>query len=214
MSDERFAALIGSLGLGGLIAYMVRSKRTNPKNVPQDLNYKNVAFRFSRTGKVVPKSWTYPQTPEFEGAQVWTYGSFGVGKGGDIGCVMFRNGDHPDWNDGFDYSPSKYPNIQVFKVDGFSGEKGPLKWRAVLPEDIKRAWILDHRQAKSQLEKWFFEHKTELSIIDSNSGPDWCNVDEWEPYHPSKLLAKVWIPIAEEFDPQFERTVSEGLVNS
>jgi len=134
MSDERFAALIGSLGLGGLIAYMVRSKRTNPKN--------------------------------------------------------------------------------VFKVDGFSGEKGPLKWRAVLPEDIERAWILDHRQAKSQLEKWFFEHKTELSIIDSNSGPDWCNVDEWEPYHPSKLLAKVWIPIAEEFDPQFERTVSEGLVNS
>jgi len=184
----------------------------------EDLDPFEIAFRFQRTGKVLPASWTYPETGEYEGAQVWTYSSYGSGRGrgGDFGCTLQRGGDHPQWNDGFNYGPTKYPQIMGLVVDGFSGESGPLDWKAVTEGDVQRAYLCPHRDLRQRLDSWVQDHAGDLNWNGDVLPPNrsFCRVDEWVDFHPSRVILRQIVDIGEPIDPTFERTISDGLVNS
>ena len=70
----------------------------------------------------LPTKWTYPNQGEFEGAQVLS-----VSKALDIAI----NGDNRD-----DWYNDNYSHIAFLKVSGLNGDSGPLKYRAIVEDDL------------------------------------------------------------------------------
>lgn len=167
-------------------------------------------FRFSRQKETLPTTWTYPETGEYEGAQVWQ--EFGSLQGGSVVDVLENGGSPTGWSDGFDYSPSNgYHHLLIIDVKSVSGESGPLAWEAITEDDIERVWMCTWDEAKAALEELAWDLADEEA---DGIDPHFPKVSQWDPWETEERIADALKAVAEKVTPRFARTITNVQAGS
>lgn len=78
----------------------------------------------------LPRSWTYPETGEHDGAQVLRIGRA-------LRIALEGEDSHDDW-----HRLNDYGHLAILELSGQSGESAGLGYPAVLPEDVEAMHVI------------------------------------------------------------------------
>lgn len=87
----------------------------------------------------LPTTWTYPQAPEREGAQV-------VSITQAVRMIVRGEDNRDDW-----WTPGTYPSVAILETTGASGDRGGLPYAVVLQEEVVSMKVIDCGELHNEL---------------------------------------------------------------
>lgn len=142
-----------------------------------------IAARFNHCmnpANSITTCWTYRESGPYEGAQVL-----------DIqdAIDMATSGEDASGDDWF--SKSAHTELLLIKVRGFSGDKGPLGYRAIIASDVVEVRSISASDVSDELYMAIIEGEIEEGDEDAAHALIWDIADVVEPtyYDPTSITA-------------------------
>ena len=124
--------------------------------------------------------WTYREIGPFEGAQVLD---------AHAAIEMARTGEDASRDDWF--SPISHDTLMLIKVRGFSGDKGPLNYRAITASDVVEVRSISASDVSDEIYMAIMEEEIEEGDEDAILELIWDIADVVDPtyYDPTSITA-------------------------